>query len=94
MRRDIDMVIEELQRRIPQIACEQLRVANPGADDDGLWFFTHPDNAGEVQLESSTGNLPFLIEGSDSDVRDEPHSVAEAVALVAARLDLGMDGTG
>ena len=45
MHRDIDTVIAELQRAHPSIACEQLRVTHP-TDDDGLWFFTHPDRPG------------------------------------------------
>ena len=88
MDRDIDRVITELRQAYPDIACEQLRVAHPGGDDDGLWFFTHPDRRGEVQLESSTGRLPFLLEGTESDDRDTAHTIGQAVALVAARLGL------
>lgn len=87
-RRDIDTVIDELQRAHPGITCEQLFVAHRGADDDGLWFFTHPDRSGEVQLESSTGQLPFLVEGTDSAARETARTVEQAVALVALRLGL------
>lgn len=93
MNRDIDRVIAELQRAFPNIACEQLRVAHPGADDDGVWFFTHPEGRGEVQLESETGNLPFAIEGDDSPARDTARTVGEAAERVAARLGLSA-GTG
>ena len=93
MDRDIDRVITELRRAYPNIVCEQLHVAHPGADDAGLWFFTHPTSRGEVQLESSTGAVPFLVEGTDSPERDMAPTVAEAVALVAARLGL-VAGTG
>ena len=88
MHRDIDQVIAKLQRAHPGIACEQLRATHPGADDDGLWFFTHPGARGEVQLESSTGQLPFLVEGTESPARDIAETVDQAVALVAARLGL------
>jgi hypothetical protein len=88
MDRDINRVIDELRRSFPQIACEQLHVAYPGADDDGIWFFTHPYGAGEVQLESSIGMLPFIVEGTDSEVRDTARTVEEAVEFVAARLKL------
>jgi hypothetical protein len=88
MDRDINRVFDELRRSFPQIACEQLRVKHPGADDDGIWFFTHPQGAGEVQLESSFGMLPFIVEGTDSDVRDTARTVEEAAELVAARLKL------
>jgi hypothetical protein len=88
MHRDIDRLIDELRRAYPGVACEQLRVAHPGADDDGVWFFTHRDCAGEVQLESSTGRLPFLVEGTDSSARDTARTVDQAIALGAARLGL------
>ena len=87
MHRDIDTVIAELEHAYPGIACEQLRVAHPGADD-GLWFFTHPDRPGEVQLESSTGQLPFFVEGTESAACDTASTVDQAVALVATRLGL------
>ena len=90
MNRDIDRVIAGLRSSFPDIVCEQLRVANPGADDDGLWYFTHPSGRGEVQLESSTGQLPFLVEGNDSSARDTARTVEEAVALVATRLGLSV----
>ena len=85
---DIGKVIEQLRRMFPEIVCDRLRVAHPGADDDGLWFFRHPAQGGEVQVESATGNLPFLIESDDSAERDTARSVDEAVTLIAARLEL------
>ena len=92
MHRDIESVIAELQRAHPGIAWGQLRVAHPGADDEGLWFFTHPDGRGEVQVESSTGAAPFLVE-DDEGPAATAHTPADAVALVAARLGLRA-GTG
>ena len=89
MARDIDRVISILRDRLPGLTCEQLRAAHPGADDEGLWFFRHPPAAGEVQLESLDGNVPFLVEGTDSPIRDTAHTIDEAVALVTARLGLG-----
>lgn len=93
MSRDIDSVIDQVRRAFPEIVCEQLRVAHPGADDDGLWFFSHPGRGGEVQLESSTGDLPFLVEGDDSNVCDTVRTIDEAVALVVTRLGLRRDAT-
>lgn len=60
--RDIDAIISELMARHPQLSVEQLRVAHPGVDDDGIWFFHHPSTIYEVQLESSQGMFPFLAE--------------------------------
>lgn len=87
-RRDIDAVIDALRRAYPDIAYEQLRVTHPGADDDGLWFFTHPRGVGEVQLESSSGQFAFLLEGDDSNHREKVGTIGEAVARVGARLGL------
>ena len=92
MERDIDRVIAALQRSFPGILCEQLRVAHPGADDDGIWYFTHPGVGLEVQLESADGRLPFLVEGTDSSARDTARTLEEAVGLVAARLGLEARG--
>ena len=86
MSRDIDLTIAALERALPGLRWEQLHVAHPGADDDGLWFFSHPAASGEVQLESSTGELPFLLEGDDGAERETVRSVDEAVRRVVARL--------
>lgn len=87
MHRDIDRVIDELRRRYPDIAVEQLRVAHP-ADDNGLWFFTHPAGLGEVQVESPGGSAPFLVEGDDDPVACADCSVEETITLVVSRLGL------
>ena len=86
MDRDIDVVIEKLQRAFPAIAVEQLRMPHPG-DDDGIWFFTYPGVDDEVQLESPDGQAPFLIE-SNRAAAAEARTPAEAEALVLARLGL------
>jgi hypothetical protein len=88
MHRDIDKLIDELQRAYPGVTVEQLRVTHPGADDDGLWFFRHEGSRNEVQVESSTGALPFLIEVDHHPPR-KTQSVGEAVSVVAAGLGLG-----
>ena len=61
MLRDIDQLIAQVRRDYPDVAVEQLQIAHPGADDDGLWFFRHPSTSNEVQVESSTGAAPFLV---------------------------------
>ena len=82
MRRDIDLVIERLIADIPYIHIDQLKVAHPGADDDGLWLIHIPDRVEEVQLESSLGSCPFLIESDFSDERFHAQSVEDAVTTV------------
>jgi hypothetical protein len=61
MRRDIDTVIERVRALAPEVEVRQLQCAHP-ADDDGIWFFRIAGKKGEIQLESSTGGLPFLVE--------------------------------
>jgi hypothetical protein len=87
MDRDIDIVIAMLKRRCPDVVVQQLPVAHPGVDDDGLWFFRHPSRPGEVQLESSTGAAPFLVE-SDYAPTCIAGTPQEAAELVVSRLGL------
>jgi hypothetical protein len=82
LQRDIDLIIERLTTDIPQIQVDQLKVVHPRADDDGLWFIHIPDHEEEVQLESSYGSCPFLIESDFSDARFHAHSIEEAVTTV------------
>ena len=88
--RDIDIIIQQLQLAHPDIRVEQLSVAHPGADDNGLWFFTHPASGIEVQLESSTGSCPFLVESAGSARRPMAATVQQAIALVLGCLGLGV----
>ena len=86
--RDIDAIVDQLKAAYPDISVEQLTVLHPGVDDDGLWFFRHPACEFELQLESSTGSLPFLAETSASADRLIAESVEQAVAIVASGLGL------
>lgn len=82
MPRDIDHIIERLKTEIPGVQVTQLQVTHPGADDDGLWFITIAGRAEEVQIESSHGSCPFLIESDFSDDRFHGHTVDEVVSKV------------
>ena len=62
MRRDIDQIIERLRSELPGAQITQLQVTHPEADDDGLWFVKVPGQRGEIQIESSSGTCPFVIE--------------------------------
>jgi hypothetical protein len=65
MPRDIDKVIEEVRAIHPDVKVEQLKVSHPGADDDGLWYFELTGQRKNVQVESSTGAAPFIVEHGD-----------------------------
>ncbi|WP_436040751.1 hypothetical protein, partial [Pseudoxanthomonas sp. LjRoot127] len=86
--RDIDLIIAQLHLAHPDMSAAQLAVLHPGADDDGLWLFRHPTTDIEVQIESSTGNCPFLLESSGSSGQLTASSVEQAVALVVAGLGI------
>lgn len=82
MPRDIDIVIEKVRSKHPAIVVEQLRVAHPNVDDDGIWFFRLPPDKKEIQVESSMGTAPFVIEGDTAPVRGA--SVDQTAAEVLA----------
>jgi hypothetical protein len=84
-RPDIEEVVREVRARYPLVAVAQLEKTHP-ADDDGLWFFRA--NGLEVQLESSSGSCPFLIESNAHDRRIDVWSVEEALGLLSEELGL------
>lgn len=84
--RDIDMIIAAVSKTHPNLLIEQLRVAHPGADDDGVWFFKYPAVSIAVQLESSTGNCPFLVESNLNPDRQYANTVSQAVSTVCTLL--------
>ncbi len=86
--RDIETIIEQMRAAHPAVQVEQLKVKFPGADDDGLWFFTHLNCPFEVQLESSTGMYPFLVETDENDERVYVHNINEALAALTKKLHL------
>jgi hypothetical protein len=87
--RDIDTLIQSMNAIYPTVRVRQLEVSHPGADDDGLWFFQESNSEAEVQVESSTGMCPFLVETDGSDVQFAVTSVDQAVETLARLLRLG-----
>jgi hypothetical protein len=80
--RDTDRIVAIVRGFYPDVSCHQLTVKHPGVDDDGLWFFTRPGISNEVQIESSDGMCPFLIEQNKSSERrtgDTPENVAKTI---------------
>ena len=78
MQRDIEQIIERIQREFPAVAIEQLKVKF-AADDDGIWFFQTPSCPFEIQLESSSGQCPFIIETNESPERFNAENVDAAL---------------
>jgi len=86
MAADIDAISEEIRRRFPLVEIKQLRPSHP-ADDDGIWFFRLSSGL-EVQLESSTGSCPFLIESDQHPRCMSAETVRSAVQIIVQELGL------
>ena len=83
--RDIDQVLRALQRRYPDLRVEQ-PPASQGPDAGGIWSIGLPSGAIEAQLESASGNCPFLIESSLSRERLHAASIGEAINMASTIL--------
>ena len=78
---DVDQIIERLKAELPTVSIKQLWAPNPKTADDGVWFIELPGRFGEVQIESSDGTCPFIVE---SDINHEiltGNTVDEVVQL-------------
>ena len=87
--RDIDQIIQSVMGLCPAVKVRQLTVLHPSADDDGLWFFEWPGSKFEVQIESSEGMCPFLVETDENDARVTAESVDETGEILSKLLHLG-----
>jgi hypothetical protein len=85
MTQDLAAILEGVRQELPQVQWEQLAVAH-AADDDGLWFLFLPDGTHDVQIESSSGMCPLVVETSRSDGRRTGSSVSEVVDIIVAWL--------
>lgn len=80
--RDLDRIVERLKAEMPSCEIDQLQVVHPGGDDNGLWFINVPGQETTVQIESSYGDCPFLIESDFDNQRVEGRTVDEVVGTV------------
>jgi hypothetical protein len=74
--RDIDLICERLGQLFPGIQIHQLVTTHPG-DDNGLWYVHYANRDETLQMESPTGNCPFLIE-FDTSATTSDRFVAES----------------
>jgi hypothetical protein len=81
MTAELEQIIKGVAARLPKVQYRQLPVTHPG-DDDGLWFFRLPGGEEEVQIESSTGVCPFVIEGDGHHQRRVGATVEDVVSVV------------
>lgn len=88
MTRDIDLIIARIRAELPEVEVVQMHQTHP-ADDDGLWWFRLPGKKKDIQIESSTYSLPFIVEHSDMRSSDEAHighTIDEVVRYVTSYL--------
>jgi hypothetical protein len=86
--RDIDEILAALRESIPQLQVTQHQQSWPG-DDDGLWFFSIAKSRKHIQVESSWGQCPFIVEHSDMLSSSEAiiaNSIQEVVQEVVSYL--------
>jgi hypothetical protein len=85
--RDIDRVIEVAGRQVPDLVVTQYDYIWPG-DDEGIWFFWVPGLDTDIQLESSSGGCPFLVETDEQSSYEArtAATVEQAVMMVVACL--------
>jgi hypothetical protein len=48
-------------KHLPEVIVVQMHKVH-NADDDGLWWFRLPSVTEDIQIESPTGNCPFVAE--------------------------------
>jgi hypothetical protein len=83
---DLRQIIDGVQVAIPDVEWEKLSVTWP-ADDDGLWFFwRHGHREDDVQIESSSGSCPFLIESYRDAERGWGSTPTETLEKIVALL--------
>jgi len=81
---DVEIIIDQVRTANPSLKVVQHSPSHE-ADDDGLWWFSLPGNAKDIQIESSSYNCPFMIEHSDMKSTSEAltgRSIDEVVQIV------------
>jgi hypothetical protein len=83
--RDIDQIVAALKRRHPDLLVEQRPGAYASIDEE-IWFINLPSASLEIQLESETGNCPFMVESSLSPERLNAATIGETINMVSTML--------
>jgi hypothetical protein len=97
MNRDIDRIIEQVRQRLPDVRVQQHWVPDPRTADDGIWWFYLPGVENDIQIESSLGSRPFLVEHTEMESTAEAvvaHTVDQAVEKIVSYLSRLTDRAG
>src|SRR5258706_9294182 len=90
---DIQEVTKQIKLLLPHVVVKQLTVTHD-TDDDGIWWFSLPGVDHDIQIESSSGACPFLIETDEQSSGDalRGSTVDETSKLVVEYLRAASDG--
>ena len=93
MQRDIDQVIEQVTKRLPGAVVTQIEPTHT-SDDAGLWWFSLPGVAPRIQIESSSGACPFLVESYEQSSSEalRAGTINEAVKYIVDYLIAASEG--
>ena len=82
MELDADKIIEAIKEKFPGTKVNEWDAMNPRSFYYSLWFFNIPNVDGEIQIESTSGNCPFLVESCLNDDRYNGDTVEEVVSII------------
>lgn len=83
MQRDVDTIIARVGEMFPPARVYQLEKKLP-TDDDGIWYFYLPEIRRDIQIESSNGMCPFIVETNEQSAYDarQANTVDEASEMI------------
>lgn len=88
--KDIVAIITRLKNVHADLNVTQL-AATHLSDDDGIWFIKSTNFSGEIQLESSNGECPFLIESDLNEKRQTACTIDDTIEIVEGLIKLGAE---
>jgi hypothetical protein len=93
MSRDIDQIIERVMHRLPSAVVDQIRPSH-SSDEDGLWWFSLPGVERRIQIESTSGTCPFLVESDEQSSNEalRASTIDVAVQLIVDYLTAASEG--
>lgn len=86
VQRDIHAIMNAVTQALPACSITQEAAYLPTSNDDGIWYFKLPEAERSVQIESSSGMCPFLLETEDEKgpIARPFASVKEIAAFIIA----------
>jgi hypothetical protein len=95
MARDIDRIISQVKALLPESKVVQEPAhGHPAYYDNGIWYFSWPGASSDVQLESTSGECPFLVETNEQCCKEalKASTVDQAVQWIVEYLSTAAEG--